>query len=64
MSRNVQEWVYSVQYWQSGWLKGSLEEMLDEWGREGWELITVHWWGEYGDKNEGSATAIFKRPKA
>ena len=64
MSTNIQEWEYKLEVWGgSGWLTRSFEEFLNALGKDGWEVISVAWWGEVPD-SKSAAAIVFKRPRS
>lgn len=60
MSKTIQQWEYQVANWKwkPGWGATKFEDKLNEFGKDGWELVSVEWWG-----GEVSATVVLKRPK-
>ncbi len=59
MIMGVQEWEYLVEYWKGGRRSEMIDNFLNKWGKAGWELVALQWWGD-GE----NATAVFKRRKA
>ncbi len=58
MSKSIQQWEYKVADWKPGWLGTQAQDKLNEFGKDGWELVSIKWWdGELG------ASVVLKRPK-
>ncbi len=58
MSKSIQQWEYQVATWKPGWGATKFKDKLNEFGKDGWELVSVKWWG-----GVESATVVLKRPK-
>ena len=60
MTESIQQWEYRVQT-VGGFFKGvpadELEELLNEWGEEGWEVVSTHIL-----ENANKINVIAKRP--
>lgn len=60
MYENIKQWEYRVQTvggFFSGIKADELEEMLNEWGEEGWEVVSTHI-----IENANKVNVIAKRP--
>jgi len=60
MSEEIKQWEYRVETFGgffSGVNAAELEEMLDEWGEDGWEVVAVH-----PRANANEINVIAKRP--
>jgi hypothetical protein len=60
------QWEYQVLTVGRGAVSGTVQDMLDEWGANGWELVGVHSesWTQEGDSTRvGRFWLLLKRPK-
>ena len=56
------KWEYTLEFWEPGWFSGGLsgvEEQLNKWGKEGWELVKFEW---VNPDPDFSCRMLFKRP--